>query len=97
MKRSDFPLILPVLTGQDIVTSGMEDLDEQETQSDEEFTAEYLPSVIAEIGSIPDGMHLLDYPGHYDGANCWCRPDVIATGSAPVINHKDLRRGEFDS
>lgn len=97
MKLSDFPLILPVLTGNDVVTSGMEDLYEEEAPLDQEFTVEYLPSVLAEIGLIPDGMHLLDYPGHYDGANCWCRPEVIAAGSVLVINHKDLRRGEFDS
>jgi len=97
MKRSDFPLILPVLTGQDVVTSGMEYLNEEEAQSDQEFTLEQLPSVLAEISSIPDGIHLLDYPGHYDGANCWCRPEIIATGTMLVINHKDLRRGEFDS
>lgn len=117
MKISDFPLILPVLTGNVVVTSGMEDLNEQEAQllilgsedlteeqsqlvehqSDQEFTTEYLSSVLAEIGSIPEEMHLLEFPAHYEGANCWCRPEVIATDAVLVINHKDLRKGDFDS
>jgi hypothetical protein len=42
-------------------------------------------------------MHLLEFPSHYEGTNCWCRPEVIATDTVLVINHKDLRRGEFDS
>jgi hypothetical protein len=117
MKISDFPLILPVLTGNDVVTSVMEDLNEQEAQlvilgsedltpdesqlvehqSDQEFRSEYPSSVLAEIGSIPDGMHLLEFPAHYEGASCWCRPEVIATDAVLVINHRDLRKGEFDS
>jgi hypothetical protein len=97
MKISDFPLILPALTGKDLVTSGMEELNEAEPQSDQAFTLEYLSLVLAEIGSIPDGMHLLEFPSHYEGANCWCRPKVIATDAMLLINHKDLRRGEFDS
>jgi len=97
MKISDFPLILPALTGKDLVTSGKEELNEAEPQSDQVFTLEYLSLVLAEIGSIPDGMHLLEFPSHYEGANCWCRPKVIATDAMLLINHKDLRRGEFDS
>ena len=117
MRISDFPLILPVLTGNDVLTCGMEDLNEQEAQlvilgsegltpdesqlvehqSDQELRAEYLSSVLAEIDSIPDGMHLLEFPSHYEGADCWCRPQVSATDAVPVVNHRDLRNGEFDS
>ena len=98
MKLSDFPLILPVLTGKDISTFEMRDCVEEEAESPQEsFTLDYIALSLAEIGSIPDGMHLTEFPGHYEGIDCWCRPAVIATHSAFVIKHKDLRRGEFDS
>jgi hypothetical protein len=98
MKISDFPLILPVLTGKDLATCDMEDFINGQTEpAEESCTVQYPSSVLTEIVSIPDGLHLVEFPGHYEGADCWCRPEIITIDSVPVINHKDLRKGEFDS
>lgn len=97
MKISDFPLILPVLSGKDLVNFALDEDDEETAESPQKsFVLEHTSLVLAEIGSIPDGIHLLDFPSHYEGADCWCRPVVNATDTTVLVTHKDLRRGEFD-
>lgn len=94
----DFSLILPVLTCQDITAGELGDLIQGQSEPDSESpTSEYVPAILAEIDSIPDDIHLINFPGHYNGPDCWCRPIVVAVESAVSINHKNLGRGEFDS
>jgi hypothetical protein len=98
MKMLDFSLILPVLTSQDISAGELGEFIQGHSEPDcESPTPEYVPAILAEIDSIPDGIHLVSFPGHYNGADCWCRPIVVAVESAVSINHKNLGRGEFDS
>lgn len=92
MKISDFPLILPVLSGKYLLTFGLDDGSERQPVRLENHTS----LVLAEIHSIPDGIHLVEFPSHYEGPDCWCRPVVTATETVVAVTHKDLRRGEFD-
>jgi hypothetical protein len=98
MNMLDFTLILPVLTCQNITAGEMDEIIQGEYQPlGESLTPEYVPAILAEINSIPDGIHLVNFPGHYDTSDCWCRPTVVAIEGLILVNHKDLNRGEFDS
>jgi hypothetical protein len=55
-----------------------------------------LSSMLAIIGDIPDGIRLGDFPSHWDGPDCWCRPQVAFVAGTLIVTHKDLGNGEFD-
>lgn len=57
---------------------------------------EQLAGVIEIIEAIPDGAQLPTFPNHGEGPLCWCRPRIIFSAGAIVIEHKDLFSGEFD-
>jgi len=54
-------------------------------------------SMLAVLGAIPDGLSLFNFPGHWEGTDCWCRPHVTVLGDSVIVSHKDLEKGEFDS
>jgi hypothetical protein len=56
-----------------------------------------LSSMLAVVGAIPDGLSLFNFPGHWEGTDCWCRPHVTVIGDSIIVSHKDLEKGEFDS
>jgi len=98
MTMLDFTFILPVLTCQNIRAGEMDDIGEGQYQPlGESPTPEYVPAILAEINSIPDGIHLVNFPSHYDAPDCWCRPTVVGIEGLILVSHKDLNRGEFDS
>jgi len=54
-----------------------------------------LSTLLEVLYTIPDGTRLADFPSHYEGADCWCRPRVdVVLG---MIHHKNLAEGQFDS
>lgn len=56
-----------------------------------------LSEMLAIVNAIPDGVRLFDFPGHMEGADCWCRPKLSFTADVTIVSHKDLSRGDFDS
>jgi hypothetical protein len=60
-------------------------------------TCEDLSEMLAIVNAIPDGVRLVDFPGHMEGADCWCRPKLSFSADLMIVSHKDLSRGDFDS
>lgn len=59
--------------------------------------AEETTSLLDVLDAIPDGSRLADFPGHYEGADCWCRPRVDVVLGMILVHHKNLAEGQFDS
>jgi len=58
---------------------------------------EELSTMLDILDAIPDGMHLADFPGHCESAECWCRPQVDVVLGKILVHHKNLAEGQFDS
>lgn len=58
---------------------------------------EDLEAMLAVVAAIPDGIRLSEFPTHCEGAECWCRPQVVVALGEIVVYHKNLDRGEFDT
>jgi len=70
----------------------------KELQFDTMATAqEQFSAVLAMIHTIPEGMRLASFPAHWEGPDCWCRPQIVCRPGEIVVRHRDLHKGEFDS
>ena len=54
-------------------------------------------AMLAVVDAIPDGMRLAEFPSHFEGAECWCRPRIAFVPGEIVVHHKNLAIGEFDT
>jgi hypothetical protein len=57
----------------------------------------YIAEQVNIIRGIPDGVRLAYYPTHDESLLCWCRPHFLWRIYGPVLLHKNLHNGEFDS
>jgi hypothetical protein len=58
---------------------------------------EQFSAILAMIHTIPEGMRLATFPAHWDGPDCWCRPQVVCSPDQTYVRHRDLQNGEFDT